>query len=73
MTLEETIRQAMLSDGVQAVNLFRNPDGGFQANIGYRDTGSSKIIRNDDPARALAAALATRKKTVTYDFEDLLG
>lgn len=78
-TLENTIREAMTKGGVQALNLFRNPDGVFQANIGFRDRGPSKIVHHEDPAIALAKAFefglkrAKAKASIADQFEDLLG
>lgn len=74
MTLEETIREAMTTGSVQALNLFRNTDGGFQANIGYRETGAGKIFKHADPVKAIAAALKpAAPKKAADQFEDLLG
>lgn len=72
--LETAIREAMTTRGVQALNLFRNPDGGFQANIGYRETGAGKVFKNADPVKAIAAALKpAAPKKAADPFEDLLG
>lgn len=73
--LESLIRRAMLEGGVQALNLFRNADDEFQANIGFRDRGPSGIKRDADPAIALALALGMKRppKPTANQFEDLLG
>lgn len=72
--LETSIREVMLKGGVQALNLFRNENGEFQANVGFRDKGAGKIARHADPAKALALALLPgRPKPVDSQFEDLLG
>lgn len=78
MALEDVIKEGMLQGGVQALNVFRNPDGVFQANIGFRDRGPAKVVHAACPAKALAEAFKVAKArqkavTVADQFEDLLG
>lgn len=84
--LEDLIRDAMLIHGITSLNLFHNGDGVFQANIGRRDFGASRIAKDADPVKAVSLAFKAGMKIkgmvpsvdeiqpeFADQFEDLLG